>query len=110
MGHDDNTSIKIAPQDGFAIHNGPLPSQYLQALAGYANDLTEADLNNPCISYYGRLRYYSLQNTCQELNGLSKKCLVDMNPSREDLERLRFLLHEHGNLPYPLIFTTWQES
>jgi hypothetical protein len=74
----------------------PLTGPYLNALATYANGLTNTDLNNPCVSYYGRLRFYSLQHTCQELNALNQKALIDANPTWHDLERLRFLLHEHG--------------
>lgn len=73
----------------------PTP-QYLAGLAGYTRSLENEDLNNPCVSYYGRLRFYSLQHTCQELNHLSKKTLEDANATWHDLERLRHLLHEHG--------------
>jgi len=74
----------------------PLTQPYLNALAIHANGLSKTDLNNPYISYYGRLRFYSLQHTCQELNALNKKALIDMTATWHDLERLRFLLHEHG--------------
>jgi hypothetical protein len=93
----NDIAINIEGEDGLPKRNEELHSEYLRALAGYAKDLKKQDLNNPCISYYGRLRYYSLQHICQELNGLENKTLVEMNPTKDDLERLRFLLHEHGN-------------
>ena len=93
----DIEAIKVEgdPSPNF---DGPLLAQYLKRLAGYANNLTKPEFNNPCVSYYGRLRFYSLQHTCQELNTLHEKALVQKNPTREDLERLRFLLHEHSKL------------
>jgi hypothetical protein len=76
----------------------PLPQHYLEGLKGYAKSLSDANLNNPAISYYGTLRLYSLQHTSQELNALSDKALKAGNPTWHDLERLRLLLHEHGNM------------
>jgi hypothetical protein len=87
-----------------------LPQHYLEGLKGYADSLCDTDLNNPSVSYYGRLRFYSLQHICQELNALSSKALKAANPSWHDLERLRLLLHEHGSmligtlLPHTLTF------
>jgi hypothetical protein len=83
----NDIAINIEGEDGLPKRNEELHSEYLK----------KQDLNNPCVSYYGRLRYYSLQHICQELNGLENKTLVEMNPTKDDLERLRFLLHEHGN-------------
>jgi hypothetical protein len=100
MGQHHVTDVEVG-EVGQASEIGEIgDSGYLQRLARYA---MQSDLNNPCISYYGRLRFYSLQHTCQELNSLSDKTLglgPNCNPENptQDLERLRFLLHEQGNL------------
>ncbi|CZR62734.1 uncharacterized protein PAC_12631 [Phialocephala subalpina] len=86
----------LLDQDLSPNFNGPLPAPYLGRLANYTNDLEGPELNNPCVSYCGHLRFYSHQHTCQELNALNDRALARKNPTREDLERLRFLLHEHA--------------
>ena len=93
-----SSSHALPDEDLIVNFDRPLTPQYLGQLADYANALEKYNLSYPCIQYYGRLRFYSLQHTCQELNALSKKALEDRNPTREDLDRLRFLLHEHGRL------------
>ncbi|KAL2075186.1 hypothetical protein VTL71DRAFT_128 [Oculimacula yallundae] len=74
----------------------PPHPDYLAGLQGYARGLSISDLNNPFIPYHGTLRFYSLQHTCQELNDLSKKTLDGASATRDDLERLRLLLHEQA--------------
>ncbi|EPE36911.1 hypothetical protein GLAREA_09074 [Glarea lozoyensis ATCC 20868] len=93
-----NTLKEAITRSRYPIPNfaEPLPQHYLEGLQGYAKSLSDADLNNPAISYHGTLRLYSLQHTAQELNALSNKALKAGNPTWHDLERLRLLLHDHA--------------
>jgi len=74
-----------------------LSPEYLAGLAGSASRLN-IDLSSPAIPYYGQLRLYSMQHMTQELNYLRIKAFRTTDISREELERLRFLLHEQGRL------------
>jgi hypothetical protein len=75
--------------------DGALSPNYLRGLAASASRLNK-DLSEPAIPYYGQLRLYSMQHITQELNYLRIKAFKDLDISREELERLRFLLHEQG--------------
>lgn len=98
-------------EDPDALHRADLPStidpdlstadgkvscEYLRNLTSYGNHIGIEDLANPCIPYYRQLRLYNMQHITQELNHLRAAALRTQDISREELERLRILLHTQG--------------
>lgn len=71
--------------------NGIPSTEYLIALAESTSRLHQIS-----IPEYEPLRLYNLEHISQELDALSYKVFKSRDCSRDDLDRLRLLLHEQG--------------
>jgi hypothetical protein len=74
--------------------------EYLAQLAAYALNQVECSSKpweyQPTIDNFRKLRQYSLEHIARQLDALNHKAFITKDPTLQDLDRLRVLLHEQG--------------
>lgn len=78
--------------------------EYLAQLAAYALNQVEYSSKpweyQPTIDNFRKLRQYSLEHIARQLDSLNYKAFSTKDPTMQDLDRLRVLLHEQGECAY----------